>query len=331
MFLKPVLKLPDIFFIPEWGKINEQRVQGESCIFDFKHPFGNVYYSFIKKRIPDLMEDRIYYDTVTPHGYSGPIVIECHKNRDQLINAFDYAFNEYCIKENIIAEYVMFNPWIKNHLDFEKIYTLRYKHPTYFIDLTVGDIFFEEFNSDVRNKIRKAEKNGVQIEFDTKGETIREFYRIYQFTAEKYNVSDYYQYNIEFLTNLIKTFYNNQMIVNAIFEGKHISSVMFVEYGENLYYYLASNHPGYTSLNANSLILFRAAIEGKKAGKKKLHLGGGATHELLNFKKHFTKRGVCDYYVGQKIRNELIYNSLVELKLRKGSIENTFFFPLYRG
>ena len=327
-----MIKFPDIYFLPKWGKLFQEHDQGEAYVFEFKNESGHIYYQFIKKVVPDEINGSVYYDIVSPYGLNGPIILAADSaKKDLLLAEYDAMFQQYCMNNNIVAEYVKFNPWFKNHLDFEKIYTTRYNNYTLYTDLTVPDFFMEEFSSDTRNHIRKAVKRGVQIEFDFTGASINEFNRLYQITAKKNNISEYFLFDIDFLLKTFTVLKNNQFIINAIFEGKYVSSAIFLHYGDYIHYHLCANDPQYYRLNANSLILREACNWAQNNGKKQMHLGGAFSNELFAFKKQFTKNGICDYYVGTKIRNEVIYNELVTLKLKNGKINNRSFFPLYRG
>ena len=330
--MQSLMNLPDIYFLPEWGTINQELVRGEACVFDFKHKLGHVYYSFLKREIPDLLGYGKFYDIVTPYGFSGPIILETNKaNRELLISAYDDAFRDYCFQENIISEYVKFSPWLLNHLDFEKIYLLKYNNYTLYVDLQVKDFFMEEFCSKIRTKIRKAEKLGVRLEYDYTGSSLNEFYRLYQYTAEKNDVSEYYQFSIDYLTRMFNSLNNRQFIINARFGNEYISSAIFMEYGDYLHFHLVANDYRHYSKNGNSLIMYEAAKWGQKHNKKQLHIGSASTKELFAFKQQFTKKGILDFYSGEKIRNEEIYNKLVDMKLKKGEIKNSSYFPLYRG
>ncbi|MCK5136193.1 MAG: GNAT family N-acetyltransferase [Bacteroidales bacterium] len=327
-----MMNLPDIYFLPEWGKANQMIDKGEVCIFEYKNYLGHVYYQFIKRQVPDDLGHVTYYDIITPYGFSGPIVLAyANSNKKVLITKFDKAFNEYCLHEHIIAEYVRFSPWLRNHLDFRTIYTLKYNKYTLYTDLTVRDFFMEEYCSKIRTKIRKAEKIGVQLEYDFSGSSLREFHRLYQSTFEKNAMSEYYLFNLDFLIRTFKSLDNRQFLINALFEDEYISSGIFMEFGDYLHFHLVANNYQHYPKNANSLIMNEAAKWGQKNGKKQLHIGGAFTNELFAYKKQFTRNGKCDFHIGQKIRDEEIYNKLVDLRIKRGETINSNYFPLYRG
>lgn len=324
--------LPDIYFLPEWGNLFQELDKGESLIFEFNQKVGRIYYQFIKREIPIKIGKDTYYDIITPYGFSGPVILQCEKgNETLLVQQFHAAFTNYCNSEKIVTEYCRFNPWLKNHLYFQPYYSLKNNRYTLYTDLTVKDFFMEEYCKKVRTKIRKAANSGIELEFDYTGKTINEFYRLYQNTVAKNDISDYYQFSLEFLVRSFHILEKKQFIINARYQGECITSSIFLVYNDYLHCHLVANDYREYPQNANSLILYEACKWGVNQGKSQMHFGGGYTDELFNFKRQFTQKGFCDFYVGSIIRNEEIYNELVKLKSKCGEISNSNYFPLYRG
>lgn len=326
-----MINLPDIYFLPDWGKLFQEHDGGEICVFEFKNELGHIYYQFIKQHLPANLGYDQYFDIITVYGFNGPVIIKCDStNKERLVIEYNNAFQKYCLNNNIISEYIRFSPWLKNHLDFESIYATRYNNYTLFTDLTVHDFFMEEYSSKARNHIRKAVKSGVILEFDYTGVSINEFQRLYKLMAKKNNVSEFYLFKTEFLKRSFNVLNNKQFIINAIFENKYISSAIFLHFGKYIHYHLAANDPSYYGFCANSMILREACTWGQLNGKTQMHLGGAFSKELFAFKKEFIKQGICDYYIGKKIRNEEIYQDLVNKRINSGPISNMSYFPLYR-
>lgn len=326
------VEYPDIYFLPEWGKLYEEHDHAKVDKFNFRCDKGHVYYQFMKRRLPEELECSDYVDLVTPYGFSGPVIIECPSGeRQALVRDFDEAFQQYCQREKIVSEYVRFNPWLKNHEDFAGFYELKYNKYTLFTDLTGNDFFMEEFGSKTRNQIRKAQKSNVTIDFDFSGATIDTFNRLYELTAAKNDFHDYYRFTSDFLEKTFQALSGRQFIINAFHGGECISSAIFLVHHPYIHYHLCANDPRFYSLCANSLILYEAGKWGRINGIRQMHLGGAFTDELFAFKKQFSKNGICDYFVGKKIRDKSQYGILLELKNRKGGIRNSDYFPLYRG
>lgn len=324
--------VPDIFFLPEWGKSYESQDQGEIKIFELKNETGHIFYPFVLRQVPIKIGEELYYDTITPFGLNGPVILNCNPDKKAELTAlFDSEFQTYCEKNNIIAEYIRFNPWLKNINDFEHIYNIDNRGIVMFIDLTVKDFFMEEFKSSTRQQVRRALKNNVEIEYDFTGASLKDFYRLYNIMAERNNIPEYYLFTEEFLANTFKNLEGKQFIINAKHEGKYISTALFLHHGDYFHYHLAANDPAYFNLAGNSLILYEACQWGIENGKKELHLGGATSDPLYRFKKGFTKTEPLDILTGKKVRNKKVYKMLSDYKLKNNEIENLSHFPLYRG
>jgi hypothetical protein len=325
-------RFPDIYFLPQWGKLFEEHDHGKSGIFEYRGEKGHVYYQFMKRVLPAELECPDHVDLVTPYGFSGPVIIDCPSgDRQGLVREFDRAFQEYCQRERIVSEYVRFSPWLKNHADFASVYETKYNNYTFFTDLQCGDFFAREFSSKRRNQVRKAQKHGVRCEFDFSGKSLPEFIRIYEFTIKKNKVAPYYQFAPNFLHRTFSALKERQFLINAKYNDRTISSSIFLIHDDLLHYHLCANDPEYYPLCANSLLLFEAAKWGQAQGKKQMHLGGAFTPELFAFKRQFTKKGICDFFVGKKTRNRQKSDELLERRKKKGGITDPDYFPLYRG
>lgn len=324
-------KIPDIYFMPEWGKSYESKDGGELKIFEFENEIGHVFYQFILRPVPAKNAGVAYFDTITPYGFSGPLVLRCDPGKkEELVALFDNEFQQYCEKHNIVAEYIRFNPWLKNKRDFNTIYKIEDNGCTVAIDLTVEDFFMDEFSSNARKQVRRAWKNNVEIEYDYTGSSIKEFHRLYKLMAKKNNVDEYYLFTEKFLMNSFKALKGKQFIISAKHEGKYISTALFIHQGDYLHYHLAASDPEYFHLAGNSLLIYEGCRWGTENGKKELHLGGGSEN-LCRFKSGFTKGETLEFKVGTKVRNEEVYNGLVEDKKTKSEIKDEGYFPLYRG
>ena len=119
-------------------------------------------------------------------------------------------------------------------------------------------------------------------------------------------------------------------LINAVFNGKIITSVL-VAYGKDVMHYLyLGNDPEYLKCQGNSLLTYETSLLGQKIGMKVFDMGGGMPGgNIESFKRNFiSDDGIVEYYAVKKIWNPQIYQRLLE---RKSCIENMQMFPLYRG
>jgi hypothetical protein len=322
------LELPDIYFEPKWGKLYEKKDEGKHSYFIFDDEFGKVYYSFVKREISIKLEEQFYYDIITPYGFGGPIVISSvDGKKPELIENFKLAFDCYCIDNRIVTDSCRFSPWLKNHLDFSTMYEIVPNFSTVGINLSVDDIFMDEIKSKKRNMIRKAQKLGVEIQYDFMGENIDSFIEIYEKTIEKNNISNYYRFTKEFLKKNFEDLKDSIFIAYARYQDKVISIAFFLLGKEYIHYHLAANDPDYFGVPANDLLLYSVAEYGKKIGKKFFMLGGAGSNKALHsHKMGFTKKCEFDFFKGRRVCNKEIYDKLLD----KCDFIDPNFFPSYR-
>ncbi|MCL2623694.1 MAG: GNAT family N-acetyltransferase [Planctomycetaceae bacterium] len=328
---------PDIYFIPEYGKLFEHHDHGQWHKFEFDCAFGKVYYSFIVRPIMIDDQETKHFDCITPYGYGGPIITEWKPGHQyQLTQAYNHEFSNYCKKNDIITEFVRFHPLLNNVEYCKEIYDVAFNRRTVAIDLTLDDLMKDSFSQKCRNTIKKAIKNAVKVQFDFEGTTIKDFHRLYTLTMQKNAAPNYYFFTEEFFIETMRVLNGKIFILNALYNGEIVSSAMFMHHHDFMHYHFSATHPDYYKLACNNLIISEAARWGKDHGKRLFHLGGGFTtaddDPLLLFKKSFAKNGLREFWIGRHIHNHDIYRKLVELAQKnKDEPLRSDYFPLYRA
>ena len=320
--------LPDIYFEPIWGELYAIKENGTHQTFFHDSIHGQAYYSFVKRIIDIKVEDETYFDIITPYGFGGPIIIENKiNNKNELLNEFKEAFDNYCSENRIVTDSCRFNPWLKNHLDFAHMYEIVPNYTTIGIDLSVDNIFMDELRSKKRNMIRKAVKLGVTIHFDFEGKYIDVFLSIYEKTIIKNQISDYYRFSKAFLLDNFNRLRGKILIAFAEYKKNIISIAILLLSDQYIHYHLAANDTDYNGIPANDALLYEIAEYGKKNGFKYFMLGGaGANTTLHNHKIGFTKNSEFNFYKGRRICNPDVYKKIL-INCNKVDIS---FFPSYR-
>ena len=73
------------------------------------------------------------------------------------------AYRDFCVENNIVSEFVRFNPMTDNQAKCGNLYDIVPLGETVYIDLQNEEYVWENFTSKNRNVIRKAQKEGVTI------------------------------------------------------------------------------------------------------------------------------------------------------------------------
>jgi len=317
------MKAPDIYFEDFWGELHAQCYGGNYHSYIYEDECGAVMNNFVRRPtglLPDV------YDILSPWRYSGPIVIDCKEGRrTDLIRGFERDFEQYCKDSNIVAEFVRFSPWLKNHEDFRTVYELKRFSYAIGIDLT-ADFFHEEFSTKRRGNVRKAQKSGVRAEIDFKCDTADEFYRLYRLMAGRNKLPEASIHSRKFIDDMISACGDRIFIINGMIGDVTASAGVFLVSDNYLHYHLCGNDPKFFGLDVNALITCKACEWGKASGRRLLDIGSSSTESLYQYKRQFTKKGFYDFFTGSRIYSNDLYRELVALKGKS----NAEFFPAYR-
>src|SRR5699024_251270 len=154
----------DIYFESNYGKLYETVENGESIVFEYESQHGKIKHIFIKREIPTLINDELYYDIVTPYGYGGPIIVDA-TNISEIVTEFELAFKKYCLENNIVSELIRFNYIVDNYIDFVRLFYIKI-----------------EINIIIKNNYLKNNIVNVFIRFHTINKNYSNFERVYDTT-----------------------------------------------------------------------------------------------------------------------------------------------------
>ncbi|MGL4253946.1 MAG: GNAT family N-acetyltransferase [Fusobacteriaceae bacterium] len=323
----------DIYFTEEYGKIYELNGDGKLEIFKFQSEKGGVQYSFLKREIPIKLGEKIYYDITTPYGYGGPLFFDYpdEESLDTLKKQFGKNFSEYCEREDIVSEFIRFHPIIRNHEFLRGIVDVIYNRHTICIEIVDEEKILENLTSVCRNRIKKSVEAHIEVKLERNIENI---YNLYIETMKRNGAESYYFFSKEFFQNTLDLLGDRAKIFSAYIDGEVISSMVIIHEGEYMHYHFIGSDARYRNLPVNNILIFEAAKWGAQNGKRYFHLGGGYLGDedsLYQFKSTFSKGEPYEFYIGKKIHNQKIYKELAEERSRRGKIENSDFFPLYRA
>ncbi len=307
----------DVFFTPEYLKIQEIEGLGQAICFTFRKGNNIALYPFLKNKIDsekfELSEQ--YYDIETAYGYGGPIFNTDHPT---FIEDFYTAFNNYCKDSKIIAEFVRYHPLLQNFPNKKHIPNFKDRN-TVIIDLKKNyyELWENEYHSKNRNIIRKAINNGYKIQIISHPtlKDLEKFHEIYSYTMTKLNADDFYFFSLKYIQNTFINLSKNTYLFKVLSnDNEIICTSIFFHLNQNFHYHLSAR----TEVSDNTVnnFLIDAAVQfAQSIGCKKLHLGGGRTnHEedsLLKFKQSFSKKS-GEFYIGKKVHNESIYNQVIQ-------------------
>lgn len=322
----------DIYFTPEWGKVNQYIEEGEPFIFECNTGYGVIKNQFILRKVPQTVEGNQFYDIVSLYGYGGPYIEWCREGREQsLLKEYEKKFSEYCVAHGIVSEFVRVHPIQGNSTNFKEIYGSECIRHTVGTDLTGDDPVQKEFSKSDRKYVRRALKTGVTWDVLEAPADASGFTEIYYSTMDRDHATDFYYFPEEYFRECVRLLGDHIILVRALFEGRVIAKGLYLTYGTTIHAHLSGTLKEYIHLSPAYVVKYATAVWGKEHGYKLIHYGGGTSNNpddsLFQFKCKFTKGTLFDFYVGRKVWNPEIYERLVEMTGK----HDTEFFPAYRG
>ncbi len=299
-----------------------------------------VFNVFLKRDIATFkvfkgkIKENTYFDITTPYGYGGIDIRGCENTN--LLKFYFEEFDKYCLKNNIISEFVRLNPLNDNYRFYLKSnYEIWEFAKTIYMKLDNEEQIWNDLESSCRNKIRKALKYNLTVKSGFSKKMLDEFISIYNETMRRDKAEDYYFFKEEFFSSVFKNMKNNALIYTVYLEDKPINSVLVIYNNKNCHYHLSGSVTEYMKLSPNNLSLYEIAKDFCNKGYEKLHLGGGYGGDkstLLTFKRSFNKDGELKFRLGKRIFDRKLYDDLVNIRLKEENFDkNSMFFPLYRS
>jgi hypothetical protein len=308
----------DVYFTPQYYYLYEQNREGMAQCFVFSENGELALYPFLINSINDLGYelDKLYYDIQGAYGYNG-IITSSHEKA--FIENFYKAFEQYCIKANIVAAFVRFHPFLDNQTVFFPDTDIIMDRVTVAIDLTkdYSQIWETEYSSANRNMVRKAYRLGYKIQIVEKPseKNLAAFIELYIANMQKVNAEKYYYFSEEYYKSMFNSLPDNSVLFNVLnLNYEIICSSIFFRSANYFHYHLSGR-----SINAdnsvNNFLIDKAVEYAKANGAKYLHLGGGRSSMendlLLKFKKSFSKC-IIPFFIGKKIYNQEVYDKVVD-------------------
>lgn len=328
----------DIYYLYEHAHSMEIHGDGKPVLIYWEKDDVKLCYVMMEQDIAEFsgfyhqLEKGKYFDWTTPYGYGGPLI--SGQFTEEKRNKFLLELKEFCKENKIVSQFFRFHPFIEEqNLFFEMFEAKNYKD-TVFIDLTDKDTILKNMEATIRNRIRKAGKNGVRIEYDS-GERIEQFLEIYKSTMDRNQAEDYYYFQKQYFDYIGQALKENVIYFYALYEEKIISASIFFYNEKYMHYHLSGTLWQYKSLASMNLLFYEAALWGSARGIQKMHLGGGVEDNdtLFRFKRKFNRSGRLPFYIGRTIFDQETFDMLVN---RREEVDESFdrdrtYMIKYRG
>jgi hypothetical protein len=325
----------DIFYYPEYVYLFQLKGDGQAhCFVYYEGEDGIVIYPFLKRRINELpifhdISDK-FTDIISPYGYSGYLRNIPEVNMDNFFN----AFYNYCSQNNIVSEFIRFHPILNTFSYCSANINIKECNETVAVDLSLPiDDIWKNMSPTCRNKVRKAQKNHVEIIYDNNYDHLNDFYSIYTDTMKRLQAQEYYFFPESWFKKLAELLPNNAALFHGVYNSSIIMSSIFIFSQDYIHYFLSGSVYEMRHIPANNLLLHEVAIWAKNMGIKYFNLGGGyqPNDSLSMFKASFSRLRL-PFYIGSVIHDSQSYKYLTARRLVGEGLshEKIRFFPAYR-
>lgn len=317
-FKKLPSEFQDPFFNINYFKL--QPLEGEAyCCIAYEND-NILFYPFIKIKINDLGYelDKDYYDIQGAYGYNGPII---KSNENNFILKSRELFIQYCKSENIISEFMRFNPIFKNHLYFNDM-DIVCSNRNIVVNLD-DNIWTDSYAHSTRKNVKKAIKSELYTKIiesnDITDEEVEIFFNIYDSTMIRLNAKKEYFFTKEYFQSFRQYLPKNSFFIFVYKEDVPISVELVLYSNYIAYSFLGGTLENYFEYRPNDYLKHILIDDLKQRGIKYYCLGGGIELDdgIYKYKKNFAKKGIYDFYIGKLIYNQEIYDLVVNQWMKK--------------
>ncbi|MHC0552853.1 GNAT family N-acetyltransferase [Salinicoccus sp. CNSTN-B1] len=247
---------------------------------------------------------------------------------------FNKVFSEFCRRNNVVSEFVRFNPLYQNQEPFQDIYDIQFVRKTVGTDLKrFEDPFKKEFCSTARRKTRKLLKDERFSCVLEKGfGKVDAFIDIYEETMARTNASGFYYFEEDYFNRLKENFPEDILTTSVFFEDEIVAMGLYFSSGEAIHDHLNGTKDDFLTYSPAYLLKYTMMNWAHENDYSVIHYGGGISNDpedsVLKFKKRFSKNTEFEFHIGRKVWNPSVYR---ELCLNKGVPGDNEFFPAYRA
>lgn len=285
----------------------------------------------IKRRINDIDvfvdEGEEYFDLMTPHEYSG--VLASRYDLD-LFRKFYIELKRYCISNNIIFQFIRFNPYSDEHKAAEN-FDIKLVDAQNWVDCS-GDVL-QHFQKRKARYVKSAMKSGMKCEEMEKSQNnIDIFYQYYKKAMNRLQAKHFLYFNDKYFFNLYKCEFTKLFFVIDSQTEQILTGIIVLcdEYHKKLYHHLSFRNDQAGNIHSMEYMIFATSQWAKKYGYTSMHLGGGSD-SLHRFKDECTDKRV-DFYCGSIVYCPELYQLLSDKYCEKYVEErNSSYLPIYRS
>jgi hypothetical protein len=331
-----VERLPDadVYHSAAYHRVAEANDEGCAMAFVAEEGGAMLFHPFMLRPIERVGNEAVgggWCDLESAYGYAGPL--STTDDPAFLARAWQ-AFGDWCAQQRVVAEFVRFNPLVRNERLAEEGMRVVEDRQTVVVELTGNvDAIWARYPSVQRNMVRKARNAGLEARVLAVADGLSVFRAGYDETMARVDAQAYYRFTDQYFEAFVRELGDRARVVEVRGFGESASACVLLVWPDRLHYHLSGARGWAASLGATNLMLHEAAVWGCNEGISALHLGGGRTpasdDSLLRFKRSLS-RTVAPFRTGRRIHDQKMYDVLCASWLRQAPEERPPYFLLYR-
>jgi len=134
------------------------------------------------------------------------------------------------------------------------------------------DEIWGEFKKEVRNAVRKAEKNNLRRVDVLNRSNLRKYYELYLQTTKRLGSPPH---SLKFFERMWNALYTENLvkILLAEHKGQHVGGIILLKYGKGIYFWGSVLPEKFRYLNPTNYLLWQAIQEGRQNGYEVFNFG----------------------------------------------------------
>lgn len=246
--------------------------------------------------------DRDGSDWQSAYGYGGPLA---NGLADDDLGAAWQEFDSIARERRIVAEFVRFHPLLRNERDYRG--EVRADRQTVVLDLVAPDLM-ARYSGRARTAIRKAERDGLGLRWETAADASAVFPEFYRKGMRQIGAGEFYLFGDEYFAAMLDM--PSCRVLSVMHDDTRLAMGMFLFGPEVAEYHLSAASTEGRRANATNLLLHGAAERAQREGLRSLYLGGGTTaaadNPLLWFKTSYAPAELT-FRIGWRIYDPTAY------------------------
>ncbi|HKR55777.1 MAG TPA: GNAT family N-acetyltransferase, partial [Gemmatimonadales bacterium] len=299
---------------------------------------GGILYPLILRPFsaePWAGDDARGCDLTTPYGYGGPYAWNVP---DRQAPAFWAAFETWARARGAVTAFARLSLFPEQLISFHGDVVDRGPNVVRTLELA-DDELWSAYDSKVRKNVKRAQREGVVVEFDETGKRLDAFVEIYEATMNRREALSQYYFPRSFFESIRSDLAGQYVYAHAVAGGRVVSSELVLLSVHNSYFLLGGTLESAFSLRPSDLIQHEIFRYCRDRGMKRCVLGGGYRPDdgILRFKRSFAPGGDRPFRVGVTTYDRPASQRLVESRRAweraQGREWNPAegFFPPYRS